>query len=126
MILYLVLSQFVDLLKLELNNYKTMNLKLPLIFTILFLIIEIILLLNGVLTFGYGLGDLFYLFVDIFFIVILIVCLLIIIIKKIQLKTITRLIFYSIIFLFLAYNIYSFTIGRGVESPWNGKVFILK
>ena len=93
------------------------------IFTYLLLIL--LLLIQGEITFGYGLGDFAYLFGTG---IITLIYLAILILSnrgrntgnKKRLNIIMGLIFLTIVI----YLTYGFTIGRGIEYRWNGNVFI--
>ena len=90
------------------------------IFTYLLLIL--LLLIQGKITFGYGLGDFAYLFGTG---IITLIYLVILILSnrggnKKRLNIIMGLIFLTIVI----YLTYGFTIGRGIEYRWNGNIFI--
>lgn len=86
---------------------------------ILFLfLLTLSLTLNGAIAFGLGLGDLM------FIVIIGAVCIVLTVFNVLGLNTITKLVQLLISFLILTYIVYSFSIGRGPENPWNGKIFI--
>ena len=90
-----------------------------------YLILILLLLIQGKITFGYGLGDLAYLFGTG---IITLIYLAILILNnrgkntgnKKRLNIIMGLIFLTIVI----YLTYGFTIGRGIEYRWNGNIFI--
>jgi hypothetical protein len=79
--------------------------------------VVIIIFLNlwGGLTYGYGLGDTYY--IGRFVILVLVIGGGHIVIKK-------DLITIILLFLLLVYNLLLMTIYRGSEYPWNGEVFL--
>ena len=90
------------------------------IFTYLLLIL--LLLIQGEITFGYGVGDFAYLF-GIGIITLIYLVILILSNRrgnKKRLNIIMGLIFLTIVI----YLTYGFTIGRGIEYRWNGNIFI--
>lgn len=83
-----------------------------------------VLLIMGKITSGYGLGDLFYLYS-----LIAMLCLVGVSLLIISRCVDGKVVFYRSVLLFfciliLVYFIYSFSIGRGPEKPWNGDMFI--
>ena len=78
--------------------------------------------IDGVIHFGYGLGDLYY--------VIMVIAALIVsaIIKIILAKRSddqsTHHIFLAACLIFLIFIILKFTLLRGIESPWDGRIFM--
>lgn len=73
--------------------------------------------INSKIDYGVGLGGLFYLYLSVLGLILLLPF---IFIKKLRkLSALTSILFSSLIL----YLIYSFTIGRGLENPWNGIVF---
>jgi uncharacterized Tic20 family protein len=75
----------------------------------------------GTLTFGYGLGDFFYLLVCKIAVVIHLIWIIMLRIKKSPPNKYRKpLIIYTIILLWIFYNL---SYGRGAGFPWNGKLF---
>lgn len=79
----------------------------------------LLLIFQGKVTFGHGLGDLFY----VMFLVIVAFLYIIIIYKNLK-KKINPLLIYSIapIIIIILFTL-KMTIYRGIEYPWNGKIF---
>lgn len=78
----------------------------------------IILTANDRVTYGHGLGDLFYLIGLVIIVLVQSVFLLRVSNKKFQLAVgVVALLLYSTF-------IYELSIGRGIESPWNGKIIM--
>jgi hypothetical protein len=98
-----------------------MNLKTINIILLSFLILLLLLTLTGKLTFGHGLGDLFYVVLIAFIVLIHFTITLILRKKKIE-KYWLSIIIASSTVCFLV--VYETTIGRGAEHTWNGKVFL--
>jgi hypothetical protein len=86
---------------------------------LLFTILVVILNLLGYITFGYGLGDLFYL---------IFICLLCVIITTLKLLSakfdISKMVILFMILAVLVFVSLKLTLLRGVEYSWNGRVFL--
>lgn len=87
----------------------------------LFGVLILVTLITSKTSFGYGIGDLF-------FIIILGVCLIgqvtfyVLLIRKRE--NYISLIYGSVFIMIYACFVYSLTYGRGTEQKWNGKIFI--
>jgi hypothetical protein len=97
-----------------------------LILTITFFISVLYSMLNGSLTFGAGLGDLFYAIIHFIYLLLLIIFLTIIkyknyIFSKSRIITLIFLYFTSI-----SISISGFTIFRSSLYPWNGRIFMIR
>jgi tetratricopeptide (TPR) repeat protein len=90
-----------------------------------FFLTVIFLMLGGQLTFGYGLGDLFPLYIQIAWLIVLIISLTVIIKKKSEFNNIASGIFSAILLLSVFLSIKGFTVDRGSEYPWNGRIFTI-
>lgn len=99
------------------------TLKIILISTIFFFVTVLTLMLRNVLTFGWGLGDLFYFYIQILWLTILVVFLVILIFKTSNFSILISRIISFILILSTLLTIKAFTIGRGSDYPWNGKIF---
>ena len=99
------------------------TLKIILISTIFFFVTVLTLLLRNVLTFGWGLGDLFYFYIQILWLTILVVFLVILIFKTSNFSILISRIISFILILSTLLTIKAFTIDRGSDYPWNGKIF---
>ncbi len=78
----------------------------------------------GKITYGYGLGDLFYVFPSSALTLVHLIVILALIYRKREKAEKGLALLVGIIFLLIAvWFTYEFTIGRGVEYKWNGKVF---
>jgi hypothetical protein len=75
------------------------------------------------LTFGHGLGDLFYVYLQIVWIIILSIILTVIRKRGKEVGIILTAFIMVILFSSIIYITYEFTINRGVEYPWNGRIF---
>lgn len=85
--------------------------------------VSIIILSGGIITFGYGLGDLAPTFLHCLWLLILIISLIVIVKKRLNLENKLTIFFSLILFLSIFLSIKAFTFDRGPEHPWNGKVF---
>jgi hypothetical protein len=101
-----------------------MKKKLILLFlsAILFFFIIELLMIKGTLTFGFGLGDLFPFYIQGLWMVILLIGLIIIIKTNKKLNKTICIILLLIILFSIIYSVLGFTINRGSEYPWNGKI----
>jgi len=102
----------------------TKLLKVFLLIGITFFAMVILLMIVGKLTFGYGLGDLFYLFIQGAWLISLIIVF-IITKRKNKIESPYALILSFIICISILFSIHGFTIGRGSEYPWNGRIFMI-
>ena len=81
------------------------------------------LTLTGHIYFGNGLGDLFYLFGMSFISLIMLIINTIFTLQSDKTKYQNQSLILGVIStLALLYFIYSFTLGRGIEYPWNGNI----
>ncbi len=99
------------------------TLEIILFFTILFFTVVLIMMSLNLLTFGWGLGDLFYFYIQIIWVIILTIFLINIIIRKSKYSILKTRIISSILLISILIDILLFTINRGNEYPWNGKIF---
>src|SRR5690554_321061 len=90
-----------------------------------FFLTVIFLMIGGQLTFGHGLGDLFFLYIQIAWLIVLIISLTVIIKKKSELNNITSGLFSVILLFSIFLSIKGFTVDRGIEYPWNGRIFTI-
>ena len=92
--------------------------------TFIYLILILVFLFLGKISFGYGLGDLFY---AIFIGISIFIQTIVLSIIHYYVKNERKLTWYSIIsfiFLIICLNFtWDFTYGRGCERPWNGYAF---
>jgi hypothetical protein len=99
------------------------TLKIILISTIFFFVTVLTLMLRNVLTFGWGLGDLFYFYIQILWLIILLIFLVVVLIKTLNFSILISRIILFILIISMLLTIKAFTIDRGSEYPWNGKIF---
>ena len=99
------------------------TLKRILFSTIIFFATILTLMALNVVTFGWGLGDLFYFYIQILWLIILLVFFIVVMTRNSNFSILTSriIIFFLLISIFL--SIKAFTIDRGNEYPWNGKIF---
>ena len=97
-------------------------------FNIILIVLEILVSIcffyspMGSLTFGYGLGDVFYLLCFNFALLTHLIWIIVLKIKRSQANTYRRpFIIYTIILLWVLYKV---SFGRGPEFPWNHEIFI--
>ena len=97
--------------------------KITLIASIIFFLLVLLLTLSSYITFGYGLGDFFY---------VIIVSIWVLLITIVYFKTKKKdfnkdkflaLLIISVLVLSIFYTVFKFTVGRGSEYMWNGHVF---
>ncbi len=86
------------------------------IFNVIYLLL-IILTFNGLLSFGHGLGDIYY-------ILQMLVILLLNSVTLIKSNNVIKKIFLLLNLIIIMYFLINLTINRGSEQPWNGKLFI--
>ena len=99
------------------------TLKIILITTIIFFTTVLILMLRNVLTFGMGLGDLFYFYIQALWLMFLLIFIVVVIIKTTNFSILSVQIISLILIASILLSVLSFTINRGSEYPWNGKIF---
>jgi hypothetical protein len=114
-------ASFIDKFLPDNTDYKSWNMKLFLNLLFIVFITHIFLifygLIKGVLSFGYGLGDIYYL-------VLLLILFLIIVWIRIKAKGRNVLFITLIMFAILILIALKLTIWRGPEFKWNGNIFI--
>lgn len=103
------------------NKYQ----KIVFFITIILNISILLLMTNGKITFGYGLGDLLFYYLIILWLAILLITYLIIMLKNKRIsKFKSRFITFVLIFISLI-TINGFTFNRASEYPWNGRIFMI-
>ena len=82
---------------------------------LIIVVIVLLLNMNGYMTYGYGLGDIYC--IGVFITLLFIIGILHLLIKK-------DLITVILIFILLIYSFLQMTIYRETEYPWNGEIFL--
>jgi tetratricopeptide (TPR) repeat protein len=82
-------------------------------------------MLNGTLTFGWGLGDLFFLYIQIAWLIVLIIGFVAIRKKNTPFGNISSGLISFVLIFSVFLSIKKFTVDRGSEYPWNGRIFML-
>jgi len=103
----------------------TKVLKIISLITFVFFALVLLFMLGGKLTFGWGLGDLFYFYFQSAWLLILVICFAILIKKKITFNGFSLGLFPFILLLSIFLSVKAFTVDRGSGYPWNGKIFML-
>ncbi len=107
------------------RKLMTRFLKVILLITIIFFALVLLFMLGGKLTFGWELGDLFYLYIQTAWLLILVFGFAILIKKKTNLNSFVSGLFPFILLFSIFLSVKAFTVDRGSGYPWNGKIFML-
>lgn len=99
--------------------------KIILLVTIIFFALVLLFMLSSQLTFGWGLGDLFYLYIQTVWVLILIIAFVVMIKKRAILNNISAGLFSFILLFSIFVSVKAFTVDRGSLYPWNGRIFML-
>ena len=97
--------------------------KILLTLTGMFFLVITFLMLGGKLEYGYGLGDLFFLYIQFAWLIVLIVSLILTIKRKLEFSAKISGLFSLILLFSVLISIKGFTVDRGSVYPWNGRGF---